>query len=180
VDLITAPYLLRAASSLDAGLIAEQRTKLYLELGKIDPKDEEVFRTESKRMLQSLLESGEYAGWFVEINGKAIAGAGIIIRSLLPNSSNPTGCIEAYILNVYTDPDHRRHGFAKVLVKQILSWCNESRIERITLHTSEIARNLYCELGFVSTAEMRFEGMAQHLDDSTEHLLLNRSLQKKN
>lgn len=157
--------VVRLASVADAEIIARQRTRLYSEIGKLNSEDEEIFASHSQIMLAKLIESNEYVGWFVEVGEKILAGGGVIVRDLLPNSSNPTGCKEAYILNIYTNPEERRSGFARLLMNTILKWCRENGIERITLHTSDVAKSLYSDLGFVSTAEMRFDGNL-HTDSS--------------
>jgi GNAT superfamily N-acetyltransferase len=84
-----------------------------------------------------------------------VAGGGLIVRRLLPRPGNLQGGAEGYILNVYTEPEHRRRGLARELMEVILAWCRENHIARITLHASEEGRALYEGLGFVPTDEMR-------------------------
>jgi len=66
------------------------------------------------------------------------------------------GSHEAYVLNVYTEPTHRRGGVARAIMNAILEWCREQRVARVTLHASREGRPLYEDLGFEPSNEMRF------------------------
>lgn len=62
-----------------------------------------------------------------------------------------------YLLNVYTEPDFRQRGLARVLVEAALHWCRASKIDFVTLHASEEGRSLYEKLGFKAGNEMRIK-----------------------
>lgn len=74
-----------------------------------------------------------------------------------PTVTNLRGQPTAYILNVYTEPAHRRRGLARLLVAEILAWCVAHDIPRASLHASEAGRSVYEQLGFVSTNELRVD-----------------------
>ena len=65
---------------------------------------------------------------------------------------------QGIILNVFTEPEWRRHGIAARLIKTIIEWSREQRLDGLVLHASDEGRALYERLGFVSTNEMRFSG----------------------
>jgi GNAT superfamily N-acetyltransferase len=72
--------------------------------------------------------------------------------------STPPGIIqghEALVANVYTEPDWRRRGVAALLMRHVLAYTREHRIERVLLHASDDGRPLYESLGFVPTSEMK-------------------------
>lgn len=64
----------------------------------------------------------------------------------------------AIVLNVYTEPAWRRRGLAELLMRRVLAWAREERLDRLVLHASQEGRRLYERLGFVATNEMRFTG----------------------
>jgi len=61
-------------------------------------------------------------------------------------------------VNVFTEPQWRRHGIASLLVKEIVTWSKNQRIDRLLLHASDEGRSLYEKLGFVASNEMRLSG----------------------
>jgi GNAT superfamily N-acetyltransferase len=63
---------------------------------------------------------------------------------------------QGIILNVFTEPEWRRRGIAALLMKTIIEWSREQRLDGLVLDASDDGRGLYEQLGFVSTNEMRF------------------------
>jgi GNAT superfamily N-acetyltransferase len=59
------------------------------------------------------------------------------------------------VLNVYTEPQHRRQGLARKLMLVVLDWCRANRVRPVILHSSDEGRPLYESLGFRPTSEMR-------------------------
>lgn len=56
--------------------------------------------------------------------------------------------LEAYLLNVYVQPDQRRHGVARALVDAALARSQALGAAKVWLHASEAGRPLYQGLGF--------------------------------
>jgi GNAT superfamily N-acetyltransferase len=79
------------------------------------------------------------------------------LRPVLPRPGSLQGALEAYVLNVYTEPGHRRGGVARAIMEAIVVWCREQRVARITLHASNEGRPLYESLGFEISNEMRIK-----------------------
>ena len=61
-------------------------------------------------------------------------------------------------MNVFTEPQWRRHGIAGLLMKEIITWSKDERLDRLLLHASDEGRSVYERLGFISGNEMRFVG----------------------
>ena len=81
-------------------------------------------------------------------------GAALWIRDRHPGllgRSNQHG----YILNVYVEPEFRRHGLARRLVQVIIERCRELGLDTAELHASNQGRPIYVALGFAPTNEMR-------------------------
>jgi GNAT superfamily N-acetyltransferase len=60
-----------------------------------------------------------------------------------------------YIMNLYTDPAHRRQGLARRIFEQIMGWIRAQGIPMAALHFTEEGRQLYARFGFVESNEMR-------------------------
>jgi ribosomal protein S18 acetylase RimI-like enzyme len=59
------------------------------------------------------------------------------------------------VLNVYTEPKHRRQGMARALMHIALEWCAANQVDAVILHSSSEGSGLYESLGFTPTNEMR-------------------------
>ncbi len=98
---------------------------------------------------------GGYLGWLAVADGRIIGGVGVMPRRMLPRPSIPRGHLEAYVLNLYVEPDWRRKGVARALMAAVLAWARRRRIPLASLHASEMGRPLYRGMGFKPTNEMR-------------------------
>src|SRR4029077_5340504 len=95
----------------------------------------ESFRTKALARLGKALASGDYLGWLVsqhDVPQKIIAGAGVIMREVPPFPFlNKNGKItmgdrrQGLIVNVFTEPEWRRRGLAKLLMNTIITWSRE-------------------------------------------------------
>ena len=126
-------------------------------MGVLAEREAPALHVASEAYLTTALRCGEYLGWVIEAQGHVVAGGGVLIRPLLPQPGCTQGSEEAYVLNVYTEPAHRRRGFARQLMQVILDWCAAHEITRVSLHASDDGRPLYVAMGFLQTNEMRLE-----------------------
>jgi GNAT superfamily N-acetyltransferase len=102
------------------------------------------------------LESGEYIGWLIVApTGEIAAGAGAQLQEWSPGFIAPHTHIRPYVMNVYTEHDHRHKGLARALMETILAWGRGIGAPVVTLHASEFGRPLYESMGFKVTNEMR-------------------------
>ena len=159
-------YLIRQAVVSDALIIARQRVEMFRDMGELTPDERAVVESASHSRLVGQLASGEYMGWLAETGGQVVAGAGVLLHQYYPTRANPRGRPTAYILNVYTDPRHRRQGLAHQLITEILAWCRAHDIPRASLHASRFGRSIYERFGFVATNEMRVDTGAAELTRS--------------
>jgi GNAT superfamily N-acetyltransferase len=60
-------------------------------------------------------------------------------------------------MNLVTVPRYRHRGIARRIMQAMLKWLAEQGIQHITLHTTEMGRPLYKELGFVDGNEMQLQ-----------------------
>jgi len=148
-------YRIRIATVADATVIAHHRSAMFLDMGLLKQGDVAALSAATRAYLTTAMPSAEYRGWLVERESEVVAGGGVLVLPTLPRPECLAGGEEAYILNVYTEPAHRRRGLARALMEAILRWCGERGITRIALHASDEGRPLYESLGFTTTNEMR-------------------------
>ena len=158
-------FHIRFATTDDAGIIGWHRTRMFQDMGLVPDELFESFRTKSLDRLGSAVASGDYIGWLVTEHDKPqtiIAGAGVIIREVPPfplRHKNGEITIaegrQGLIVNVFTEPEWRRRGLAKLLMNSIIAWSREQDLDDLVLHASDDGRALYEHLGFMQTEEMR-------------------------
>ena len=161
---MTNEFIVRLATVDDAALIASHRAGMFRDMGQIPPHLFESFQATCTDRIRELLVSGEYIGWLAAPTGEPksiIAGAGIQLRRVLPHPADENAFAEGrhgLVINVFTEPEWRRQGIGELLMKEIIEWSKEEKLDRLVLHASEDGRRLYERLGFVLTNEMKFVG----------------------
>ena len=75
------------------------------------------------------------------------ASAAGTIANRLPSPNNPAARV-GYIQWVATDEAHRRRGYARQVLEEVLAWFGERGVESIELHATKDAEPLYRGLGF--------------------------------
>jgi ribosomal protein S18 acetylase RimI-like enzyme len=153
-------YRIRRAEVSDAPIVAHHRVEMFKEMGELPAGAVAPVESTSRARLVEELASGEYRGWLAEAGREVVAGAGALLHKYYPSAANPNGRPTAYILNVYTEPAHRRQGLARRLILEILEWCRAHDIPRASLHASLSGRSVYAQLGFIETNEMRVDAGA--------------------
>lgn len=148
-------YTLRLASSDEAAILAHHRAAMFRDMNEVDDQGAAIIANASEDHLAALIEAREYFGFLAEHEGAVVGGGGVWLRPLLPRPGTLHGSHEAYVLNVYTEPEHRRGGVARAIMNAILEWSREQRVARVTLHASREGRPLYEDLGFEPSNEMR-------------------------
>lgn len=148
--------VVREATPTDASVISQQRCLMFEDMGFSDHARLGDMRIEFEDWVSEKLAEGEYRGWLMtDPFGAVIAGAGLWIMEWLPT---PVDLSEerGYVLNVYVRPEYRRKGIARILMQTILHWCRVHDIHTLSLHASPDGLDLYKQLGFQITNEMRY------------------------
>ena len=161
---VSQEFQIRQATPDDAVIIGWHRARMFQDMGLVPDKLFESFRTKALDRLGKALASGAYYGWLVSqrnLPQKIIAGAGVIIREVPPfpiRHKNGEITIaegrQGLLVNVFTEPEWRRHGLAKLLLNTIIAWSREQNLDGLVLHASDDGRALYEQLGFIATTEM--------------------------
>jgi GNAT superfamily N-acetyltransferase len=148
-------YKIREALTPDIHHIIEQRRQMFLDIGFENTDTLSDVAEAFGPWVEQKMSAGDYLGWFATTErGDVVAGLGLWLIEWPPHLIG-TSAHRAYILNVYTHPDHRRQGLAKRLTETAIDWCKEHGIDYIFLHASQHGRPIYEALDFKQGSEMR-------------------------
>ena len=146
---------IRAATPEDIEIIVTQRRAMFFDMGYRDEQALDAMTGSFRPWLRRKMLAGEYLAWLaIAPDGSAAAGVGLWLMdwpAVIWSTEGPRG----NILNVYTRPENRRQGVARLLVDTAVGWCRENRVRAVILHASAEGRGLYQSLGFKPTNEMR-------------------------
>ena len=146
---------IRPATAQDIETILRHRRRMFEDMGFVDPKALDAMTAISTPLIARGLRDGTYRGWLVESDGSGVvAGAGVITLEFQPHPIDPRPR-RAWVVNMYTEPAHRRRGLARRLMETVVVWCRAEGMRFLHLHASAHGRPLYESLGFEPTNEMR-------------------------
>lgn len=145
---------LREATVEDLATIMRHRRGMFSDMGFRDEAGFAAMEATSAPFIRAGLEDGSYRGWLAETEAGVVAGGGLVIVGFPSNPRDPSPR-RAWILNMYTEPQHRRRGLGKAIVEAMVSWCREQGFGSVSLHASDAGRQLYEAMGFKPTNEMR-------------------------
>lgn len=148
-------YTIRPVGAGELELVLRHRVEMFRCMGYDSEAELERIRSLSAPFFEDALKNGTYIAWVAESEtGEAAAGTGVLLLPYQPGP-NDTRAQRAFIINVYTEPQHRRQGLAKKLMNVAVDWCREAGFAIVSLHASTEGRPLYESLGFQATNEMR-------------------------
>jgi len=157
-------FRIRRATAQDAGVVAWHRARMFQDMGEVSGDAFEILRAKAWVRLKEWIDSGDYVGWLATPADKpetVVGGAGVQLQPILPRPVNASTVGEdrqGTVVNVFTEPQWRRRGIAGLLMKEIITWSKDERLDRLLLHASDEGRSVYERLGFIAGNEMRFVG----------------------
>lgn len=137
---------------------------MFQDMGDVSGDAFEILRTKARTRLKQWINNGKYIGWLAAPADKLdtiVAGAGVQLQPILPRPLDVSTIGEGRqgtIVNVFTEPHWRRRGIAGLLIKEIIIWSKNERIDRLVLHASDEGRSIYDRLGFITSNEMYLVG----------------------
>jgi ribosomal protein S18 acetylase RimI-like enzyme len=153
---LTAGITIRETRPEDAEEILLHRRQMFHDMGHDDEAVLGAVARSSRAFIAQGLREGFYRGWFAIAAGeRVVAGAGLIITPWVTGPLDPERAQRAYLLNVYTYPEFRKRGLARLLTGQAIDHCRKHGFNVLWLHASEHGRPLYESLGFQCTNEMK-------------------------
>jgi GNAT superfamily N-acetyltransferase len=147
--------LIRAATLADLDAVVRHRRAMFFDMGYRDEQALDAMSVRFGSWFQKKMEAGEYLAWFALAPDSSIAaGLGLWLMDWPPHMV-AGGQWRGNIINVYTEPAHRRQGLARGLMQVALEWCAANEVGAVILHSSDEGRELYESLGFTPANEMR-------------------------
>ncbi|MEO7457128.1 MAG: GNAT family N-acetyltransferase [Gemmatimonadaceae bacterium] len=161
---MSSEYVVREATLGDVDVLAHHRAAMFHDMGKLPEVLVAAMADASSLFIARAMSDGEYHAWLAspaEDPGTIVAGAGLQLRAAMPTIRMDHGSTtiahgaQGIIVNVYTEPAHRRHGVARLLMEHVIRHGRPKCPGGIVLHASDEGRPLYESLGFIPTNEMR-------------------------
>jgi GNAT superfamily N-acetyltransferase len=151
------PIVLRQATVADAKVLAIHRRSMFRDMGYQGDAALDSMMVKFRPWLEAKMRSGEYLAWLaVTADNSVVAGAGLWLMDW-PAHMLGRSARRGNILNVYTEPQYRRQGLARLLMEAALDWCRKNEIDLVILHASPEGRGIYESLGFSASNEMRIK-----------------------
>jgi GNAT superfamily N-acetyltransferase len=138
---------LRRATITDAPLITQHRHLMFADNQLATEARYAEMDTNFLPWVTERLADGRYVGLFLEHEGTVLAAAGIFYMDFPPHYLDP-GPTRAYLLNFYTAPAARGHGYARQLLAAAVEDCRARKVAVVTLHASRFGRPIYEAFGF--------------------------------
>lgn len=153
-------YVFRRASADDLELLVDTRITVLRAANRLDDStDMTEVRRASREYYLSALADGSHIAYLVLDGDRVIGTGGISFFRVMPTYHNPSGR-KAYIMNMYTAPDHRRRGIALHTLELLVDEAEKRGISAITLEATAMGRGLYERFGFVPMRdEMELPGL---------------------
>jgi GNAT superfamily N-acetyltransferase len=149
-------WIIRPTRADELAIVLHHRRQMYIDMGTTDVRMLDEVERASQEIFGESLRNGTYRGWFAEVDGQVIAGGGVLLLAFQPGPREPRP-VRPFIVNVYTEPAHRRRGLARRLMEVMVEWCRAQGYAGVSLHASDHGRRLYESMGFLPTNEMRLK-----------------------
>lgn len=147
-------YSLRNVSVADCDCIVRHRHRMFVDAGRSDDALMAERSATFRDWLRPRLADGRYYGWLCEHGTEVVAGLGMMTVDWPPHPLHLEPA-RGYILNVYTEPEHRRRGLARRLTERALTEARTRGLHVLFLHATEGGRLVYAQAGFRSLNEMQ-------------------------
>ena len=145
----------RKATIDDLDLLIKTRIEVLRAANNLDDSiDMSTVERESLLYYEDALTNDLHTAYLVFDEKDFVGAGGISYYTVMPTFHNPTGR-KAYIMNMYTRPDHRRMGIATRTLELLIQDAQKRGITSISLEATDLGRKLYESYGFISmTSEM--------------------------
>ena len=160
----------RFATAADLNELVETRIKVLRAANQLpDSVDMTDVAIASRRYYEKSFADGSHIAYLVVGGADIIGAGGVSFYQVLPTFHNPSG-MKAYIMNMYTAPEHRRKGIGLKTLDLLVGACQSRGITFITLEATGMGKPLYEKYGFVGLADEmylpeRSHKKAQRTDD---------------
>jgi GNAT superfamily N-acetyltransferase len=147
-------FVIREGRRDELAVVVYHRRRMFEEMGYTEPRQLAALDASGTEFFGKALAEGTYRAWFAEADGAVIAGGGVLILPFQPGPRDPRP-ERPWIVNVFTEPEYRGKGLARVLMTEMVDWCRAEGFTVVSLHASDAGRPIYAGMGFLPTNEMR-------------------------
>jgi GNAT superfamily N-acetyltransferase len=102
--------------------------------------------------LRHALAGGDWAIWVAEERGRLIANVYVRVIGKVPRPGR-FGAAYGYVTNVYAEPGARNRGTGSALLRAVIAWARERRLEFLIVWPAEESVRFYERAGFRRAAE---------------------------
>ena len=127
--------------------IVRHRVEMFRSMG-WQNKDLVTTRDVTQSYLEEQWNPEQDTVFLIELDTGIVGGCAASNYQVLPDNRNPSGKC-AYLLNMYIEPEHRGQGHATKLIQYIIRYCETKGIGKISLHDTEMSKDIYIKAGFV-------------------------------
>lgn len=139
----------RKATIEDLDVLVTTRIEVLRAANKLDASvDMSEVERQSRDYYSKAMVDGTHTAYLVFDEDKFVGAGGVSYYRVMPTYHNPSG-EKAYIMNMYTTPDHRRQGIAYQTLDLLVQDARSRGITAISLEATEMGRPLYEKYGFV-------------------------------
>lgn len=151
------PYHYRLAKLEDVPVLCRHRRLMFEDMGHDDSSILDAMSEHFTAWVAHRIQNQSYLAWLaLDSSNTVVAGAGLWLIDWPPHVLGPDSP-RGYILNIFTEKEHRRQGLARQLTELCIEACRQRKISVVALHASEFGRSLYESLGFIASNEMRLK-----------------------
>ncbi|EQB2598367.1 GNAT family N-acetyltransferase [Aeromonas salmonicida] len=142
--------IIRQADMADIPALVSLRMGLFCEVGELaDPLADLDLWQATSAYFSAGQADGSARSWVAEVGGEVVASGTLALFVRPPYPGNVSGK-EAYLLNMYTLPAHRKQGMASALLNAMVAHARTEHLGKVWLHASDQGRPLYERIGFVA------------------------------
>jgi len=145
--------VIRAITIADLDVICDHRARMFLEAGRAEP-DVFAMAAPFRVWLEPRLTDGCYFGFMAEARGRIAGGVGLMELDWPPHPAHPRDDRRGYVLNVFVEPDFRRHKIAHSLMDAAESEFRSRGLGYLILHATNQGAPLYERMEWRATSEM--------------------------
>jgi GNAT superfamily N-acetyltransferase len=113
------------------------------------PSDADVSELEksNREYYLSQIPNGGHIACFARLGGEIIGCGGVCLYHEMPSPDNASGRC-AYLMNIYVQPQYRKHGYGRLVTEWLIGHAKEQGITKIYLEASTAGKLMYKHLGF--------------------------------
>ncbi|HEX2034799.1 MAG TPA: GNAT family N-acetyltransferase [Chloroflexota bacterium] len=156
------PPIIRQASGADAARLARLRWDDSTEGGREIGQPFSQFCEDFAAFLVGALASGHWVVWLAEAEGEIVAHVYVRLIEMIPRPGR-LGARWGYAAAAYTVPERRNRGIGSQLLRRVIAWAEEERLETLVLWPSERSVPFYERAGFrrsLDVLELQLQGNA--------------------